>query len=66
MRERKGVFAISVTQSDKWVNFADLSNDKTGEILKGVIEEAKEYANRHREWVAIYLAEKEIEIRPQE
>lgn len=50
----------------KWVNFADLSNDKTGEILKGVIEEAKEYANRHREWVAIYLAEKEIEIRPQE
>jgi hypothetical protein len=62
MKERKGKFAITVTESDKWLNFADLSNDKTGEILKAVIEEAKEYANREKEWVLVYLAEKEILI----
>jgi hypothetical protein len=62
MKERKGKFAISVTESDKWLNFADLSNDKTGEILKAVIEEAKEHANREKEYVIVYIAEKEILI----
>jgi hypothetical protein len=66
MRERKGVFALTVTESDKWINFADLSDDKTGEIMKGVIEEAKEHANRQKEWVVVYIAGMEIEIHPKE
>jgi hypothetical protein len=67
MKTREGKFAITVSESDKWLNFADLSEDDAeGTILKGVIEEAKEYSNKHREWTVIYIATKEIEIHPRE
>jgi hypothetical protein len=66
MRTRKGKFAITVTESDKWINFADLSNDENGEILKSVIDEAKEHANREKEWVCVYISELEYEIRPEQ
>jgi hypothetical protein len=64
MRERKGLFAITLTESNKWIDYADLAEDGTGEILKEVIESAKEYANEKDECVIVYIAEKEIEIEP--
>ena len=62
MRARKGRFAVVVSENDKWLNFADLSDDE--KILDGVIDDAKEYAKTHGVTVIVYLAVKEIEISP--
>jgi hypothetical protein len=64
MKERRGKFAVVVTEDDKWLNFADLEEDKDCEILKGVISDAQDYARKNQKTVLIYVAEKEIEISP--
>jgi hypothetical protein len=67
MKTREGKFAIAVSESNRWLNYADLSEDDAeGTILKGVIEDAKYYANRTKKWVVVYIATKEIEIHPKE
>jgi hypothetical protein len=64
MKERRGRFAVVVTEDDKWLNFADLNEDKDGVILKEVISGAQDYARENQKTVLIYVAEKEIEISP--
>jgi len=64
MKERRGRFAVVVTEDDKWLNFADLNEDKDGAILKEVISGAQDYARENQKTVLIYVAEKEIEISP--
>ena len=66
MKERRGKFAVVVTEDDKWLNFADLSEDEDGTVLEGVISGAQDYARENQKTVLIYVAEKEIEISPSE
>jgi hypothetical protein len=64
MRMRKGKFAVAVSEGDYWVAYSDLSEEKDG--LKEVLERAREYAKEHGEWVAVYIADREITIEPSE
>jgi hypothetical protein len=66
MKERRGRFAVVVTEDDKWLNFADLNEDKDGTVFEGVISGAQDYARENQKTVLIYVAEKEIEISPSE
>jgi len=66
MKERRGRFAVVVTEDDKWLNFADLKEDEDSTILKEVISGAQDYAKANKKTVIIYIAEREIEISPSE
>jgi hypothetical protein len=66
MKERRGRFAVVVTEDDKWLNFADLSEDEDSTILREVISGAQDYAKANEKTVIIYIAEREIEISPSE
>ena len=58
--KRSGKFAVAVTESDEWINYADLSNMS----LEDFLEEAKEYARENNIRVIVYVASDEYEIRP--
>ena len=64
MRTRKGRFAVSVSFNDKWINYADIVEDKGDVILNGVLEHAKEYSKLHKEVVVVYIANIEYEFNP--
>jgi len=62
MQSKNGKFVVSVTMADKWINYADLLNDKDNIILNGVLEHAKEYAKLHKQTVVVFVADREYVI----